>query len=134
MPRRLRDGVGIGALVVDDQPDVRRLMCFLLEDDDGLFVSGEAGQAIPPPQPYSPGGSSTSTGRVSYSSGAATGAGAIAAAAASDIEGAEHLADGNGAEAPAPVQQRRVEESEQIGRNDPCWCGSGKKYKKCHGA
>ncbi len=19
------------------------------------------------------------------------------------------------------------------GRNDPCWCGSGKKYKKCHG-
>ena len=23
---------------------------------------------------------------------------------------------------------------EQIGRNDPCWCGSGKKFKKCHGA
>jgi hypothetical protein len=21
-----------------------------------------------------------------------------------------------------------------IGRNDPCWCGSGKKYKKCHGS
>ena len=21
----------------------------------------------------------------------------------------------------------------RIGRNDPCWCGSGKKYKKCHG-
>ena len=20
------------------------------------------------------------------------------------------------------------------GRNDPCWCGSGKKYKKCHEA
>jgi uncharacterized protein len=19
------------------------------------------------------------------------------------------------------------------GRNDPCWCGSGKKYKRCHG-
>jgi preprotein translocase subunit SecA len=34
----------------------------------------------------------------------------------------------------APVQQRRVEEHETIGRNDPCWCGSGKKYKKCHGA
>jgi preprotein translocase subunit SecA len=25
-------------------------------------------------------------------------------------------------------------EREKIGRNDPCWCGSGKKYKKCHGA
>ena len=22
--------------------------------------------------------------------------------------------------------------SKKIGRNDPCWCGSGKKYKKCH--
>ncbi|HEV7176304.1 MAG TPA: SEC-C metal-binding domain-containing protein [Solirubrobacteraceae bacterium] len=21
-----------------------------------------------------------------------------------------------------------------MGRNDPCWCGSGKKFKKCHGA
>ncbi len=26
------------------------------------------------------------------------------------------------------------DEQEKIGRNDPCWCGSGKKYKKCHGA
>jgi preprotein translocase subunit SecA len=25
-------------------------------------------------------------------------------------------------------------EHENIGRNDPCWCGSGKKFKKCHGA
>ncbi len=23
---------------------------------------------------------------------------------------------------------------EKIGRNDPCWCGSGKKFKRCHGA
>ena len=36
---------------------------------------------------------------------------------------------------PSPViQQRRVDENEQLGRNDPCWCGSGKKFKKCHGA
>jgi preprotein translocase subunit SecA len=26
------------------------------------------------------------------------------------------------------------DDREKIGRNDPCWCGSGKKYKKCHGA
>jgi preprotein translocase subunit SecA len=26
------------------------------------------------------------------------------------------------------------DERENIGRNDPCWCGSGKKFKKCHGA
>jgi preprotein translocase subunit SecA len=23
---------------------------------------------------------------------------------------------------------------QRIGRNDPCWCGSGQKYKRCHGA
>ncbi len=27
-----------------------------------------------------------------------------------------------------------VRKEPKIGRNDPCWCGSGKKYKKCHGA
>ena len=32
------------------------------------------------------------------------------------------------------VEQRRVDEHDTIGRNDPCWCGSGKKFKKCHGA
>ena len=26
------------------------------------------------------------------------------------------------------------EKVRDIGRNDPCWCGSGKKFKKCHGA
>jgi preprotein translocase subunit SecA len=39
---------------------------------------------------------------------------------------------------PAPqapqVEQRVLDAEEQIGRNDPCWCGSGQKYKKCHGA
>jgi preprotein translocase subunit SecA len=25
------------------------------------------------------------------------------------------------------------EPTHKIGRNDPCWCGSGKKYKRCHG-
>ena len=31
------------------------------------------------------------------------------------------------------VKQVRRDEP-KIGRNDPCHCGSGKKYKKCHGA
>ena len=30
-------------------------------------------------------------------------------------------------------EKQRNEEGEKIGRNDPCFCGSGKKYKKCHG-
>jgi preprotein translocase subunit SecA len=34
-------------------------------------------------------------------------------------------------DASAPAQRRT---GEKVGRNDPCPCGSGKKYKKCHGA
>jgi preprotein translocase subunit SecA len=38
--------------------------------------------------------------------------------------------NGNGAEAQAkPVRRNEP----KVGRNDPCPCGSGKKYKKCHG-
>jgi preprotein translocase subunit SecA len=35
-----------------------------------------------------------------------------------------------GGEASRPTQRRT---GEKVGRNDPCPCGSGKKYKKCHG-
>ena len=36
-----------------------------------------------------------------------------------------------GGDASQPAQRRT---GEKVGRNDPCPCGSGKKYKKCHGA
>ncbi len=41
---------------------------------------------------------------------------------------------GNGAPPAGAVETVVKDERENIGRNDPCWCGSGKKYKKCHGA
>jgi preprotein translocase subunit SecA len=89
---------------------------------------------VPPPQrrPSAAASSPTGGGRVTYSGGmAAQGALAMAAAAA----GAGAL-EGNGGdpEPMAHVEQRRVDQTQQIGRNDPCWCGSGKKFKKCHGA
>jgi preprotein translocase subunit SecA len=34
----------------------------------------------------------------------------------------------------APSVQQVVRGQEKVGRNDPCPCGSGKKFKKCHGA
>jgi preprotein translocase subunit SecA len=42
----------------------------------------------------------------------------------------QNLRENRGEEAavPAPRQNGR-----KIGRNDPCYCGSGKKYKRCHG-
>ena len=39
-------------------------------------------------------------------------------------------AQGQGRAASAPVQPARA--LPRVGRNDPCPCGSGKKYKKCH--
>jgi preprotein translocase subunit SecA len=82
---------------------------------------------------YQPAGSATGGAtRVSYSSGIAAGAGALAAAAVdAQHEGGESYEE---EEAPVHVEQRRVSSDEQLGRNDPCWCGSGKKFKRCHGA
>ena len=28
--------------------------------------------------------------------------------------------------------RRPPEAAANLGRNEPCWCGSGKKYKRCH--
>ncbi len=81
-----------------------------------------------PEQRYEPSGTSTSPGRVSYSGGGQEQPSALALAAA----GGELLEQEY--EAPPPVEQRVLTEEQTIGRNDPCWCGSGKKFKKCHGA
>jgi preprotein translocase subunit SecA len=65
-----------------------------------------------------------------YAHEIAAGADAIAAAGIADgamLGAATALAE-------LPVQKQVVNEHRDVGRNDPCWCGSGKKYKKCHGA
>jgi preprotein translocase subunit SecA len=108
-----------------------------------VTLQAEDGQPVAPqrstPSPAS--SSATGGGRVSYSGGAQSGSAAVTAAAgAAGLSAAEAAAGGyegveeQGFAAFEPVEQRRVDEAEQIGRNDPCWCGSGKKYKKCHGA
>jgi len=33
-----------------------------------------------------------------------------------------------------PVNKTPVKAEEKVGRNEACPCGSGKKYKRCHGA
>ncbi|MDQ6819015.1 MAG: preprotein translocase subunit SecA [Actinomycetota bacterium] len=105
-----------------------------------VVVDGQAPGA-PPPIPRRPtprGSSSTGGGRVTYSGGhAPQGAMAIAAAAGADVVAGDGYAAegaaGNGEPAPR-IEQRRVDPAAVAGRNDPCPCGSGKKYKKCHGA
>jgi preprotein translocase subunit SecA len=60
--------------------------------------------------------------------GAAPAAGATAAVGAAPAP-----AGGNGVSGENPETVVKADR-DKIGRNDPCWCGSGKKYKKCHGA
>jgi preprotein translocase subunit SecA len=90
-----------------------------IEDAEALQAAQEA-QAV--------------NGNLSYQHDSVAGAQAIGAAAAA---AGELLGDGDGAGAPGEeplAVQRVVSERDKIGRNDPCWCGSGKKFKKCHGA
>ncbi|MBA2439419.1 MAG: SEC-C domain-containing protein, partial [Thermoleophilaceae bacterium] len=80
----------------------------------------------------------SSTAAFSYAGGtAADQPSALAAARAGgvpeEIQGAADYAYDE-VEAPAHVETRVVDDKERVGRNDPCWCGSGKKFKKCHGA
>jgi preprotein translocase subunit SecA len=100
-------------------------------------VQGPNGGGPPPANRRPAAAASSSTGgggRVTYSGGGGAPQGAMAIAAAAGGAGA--IEDGYAGEEPvvAHVEQRRVDPGEQIGRNDPCWCGSGKKFKKCHGA
>jgi preprotein translocase subunit SecA len=45
------------------------------------------------------------------------------------------MTGGDGQAAQEPEKQKTVRrEQPKVGRNEPCPCGSGKKYKKCHGA
>jgi preprotein translocase subunit SecA len=48
--------------------------------------------------------------------------------------GSDQAAEVKPGEEPKPKQQTVRRAEAKVGRNDPCPCGSGKKYKKCHGA
>jgi preprotein translocase subunit SecA len=101
-----------------------------------MEVEGAPTEAIPDPAEASAASDWVGGGGFTYSSGSST-ATALGALAGNDATAPSALGV---AEAPAPrddegssVTQRRVDAIDQIGRNDPCWCGSGKKFKKCHG-
>jgi len=73
-------------------------------------------------------------GNLTYEHQSLAGADAIAAAggtATSTTATAAIAGGGSVATAPRPVVKS---DHENVGRNDPCWCGSGKKFKRCHGA
>jgi preprotein translocase subunit SecA len=85
--------------------------------DDGLQQQGQNG-----------GGN----GAMSYEHQSLAGTEAILAAGGGSAVATAGVAGGGSVA--TPLKPKVNTELETIGRNDPCYCGSGKKYKKCHGA
>mgnify|MGYP000252018639 CR=1 FL=1 len=111
------------------------------EDFGGDDVSGVGTSAIP--SPATTGGQSPSRGPVPQRTVPAAGVSAVTAAAElvgtaaqrRDLEIAERAGTPEGA-APAGAPAARSggrRAPVAVGRNEPCPCGSGKKYKQCHG-
>jgi preprotein translocase subunit SecA len=116
--------------------DFTRMVFNVQVSVDGQNGEGQGGAGGIPSPAFAASGNSTRAGRVSYSGGSsAMGAAALAAAAAAaGPGGAAYEGEGEPAEALPVVEQRVTDTEHEVGRNDPCWCGSGKKFKRCHGA
>ena len=97
-------------------------------------VTPDDGSAAQLQQQPSPNGGGN--GALSYEHESLAGADAILAAGGGTATSTGGFGGGGGGSVTTPVAAKpKVNtELENIGRNDPCWCGSGKKYKKCHGS
>jgi preprotein translocase subunit SecA len=73
-------------------------------------------------------------GALTYEHESLAGSDAILAAGGTSTAAGAGFAGGGSVATPVAQKPKVNSETENIGRNDPCWCGSGKKYKKCHGA
>jgi preprotein translocase subunit SecA len=51
----------------------------------------------------------------------------------SDHPGSRNAMDGANSNTQEKSKPQPVKVEKKVGRNDPCPCGSGKKYKHCHG-
>ena len=73
-------------------------------------------------------------GAMSYDHQSLAGADAILAAGGTSTAAAAGFGGAVTTGGPPAPKPKVNSPMETIGRNDPCWCGSGKKFKKCHGA
>ncbi|HWL34532.1 MAG TPA: SEC-C metal-binding domain-containing protein, partial [Gaiellaceae bacterium] len=73
-------------------------------------------------------------GNLQYAHETAAGSEVIAAAGAGSGAGSGSVATAFSSQGGGGTATAAVNEHKDVGRNDPCWCGSGKKFKRCHGA
>jgi preprotein translocase subunit SecA len=130
----LRDGIHLRAMAQKDPLVEYRAEGHAMFEELGGTIREEVVLTLfhaqievnePPPEP------TRGNGNLQYEHETAAGAEAIAAAggAAASV-GTAFAPQAGGGTATATA----VNEHKDVGRNDPCWCGSGKKFKKCHGA
>ncbi len=99
-----------------------------------VMSTGETGEApAPPPLPVRPAPKRPPQLTLSGGSSSSTSSGPMRAASSTSatMGGPPQPSRTGGDDAQVKTVRR---DEPKIGRNDPCWCGSGKKFKKCHGA
>jgi preprotein translocase subunit SecA len=116
------------------------LMASIWQEFARVIFHVEVNVEAPPEQPRP---AARGPQEVNYSGGTPDGQpSALQDAAAAAATGAPAAAGAATAAEEAPPEQARPQaptgtvvksENEKLGRNDPCWCGSGKKFKNCHG-
>jgi preprotein translocase subunit SecA len=129
----LRDGIHLRAMAQKDPLTEYRAEGHVMFEELNAAIREEVVQILfhaqlQPEEQLEPVAAAQNGGQLSYEHESLAGSQAIAAAGATALGG-----EAAAATAVAP-QQRVVSEQQKLGRNDPCWCGSGKKFKKCHGA
>jgi preprotein translocase subunit SecA len=139
----LREGVHLRAMAQKDPLVEYRHEGHIMFEELGAEIRGEVvftlfhAQLEPAEaeQALAPAGSANGAdGNLQYEHQSLAGADAIAAAGAGATGATATAAMAGGGSSSTATQQIVKSDRDNIGRNDPCWCGSGKKYKKCHGA
>jgi len=121
----MRRGIGLRAYSQRDPLNEFKIEAYRMFDELKATIRHDVTHTVfrvtvqqqqPPPRPMA---RNIVEGRAPVAGASTSASGAATATAVA--------AGGNGARQPA-------RSGPKIGRNDPCFCGSGKKYKKCHGA
>ena len=148
----MRRGIGLRGYSQQDPLNEFKKEAFgLYEELSGFIRHGVASTIFrvsvqPPPQPASgvfamPGPGQQAPGAARNGSGSRASRtparGGIGAMAGPGVTGTSGIASLGATAGVAGAQQARpgyTPSGAKIGRNDACWCGSGRKYKKCHGS
>ena len=128
----LREGIHLRALAQLDPLSAYRIEGHTMFDETMTLIRSEFVRYmfhIESPQPVVRDVAQPAQIDYSYQDEPIQGFGALEAAVGHDAGAGVALAQSD--PSPAP---RTVAAEDRIGRNEPCWCGSGMKYKKCHGA